>query len=125
MAMTAVALNVDHTKNKLIVDGTITLAGNYGTAGGLLPHGDTLDLSHLGINSHRLGEVHLYSTVTRGSAPQYDYYHYNPGTDISNGVVQVIVAGAEMAPGAAYAATAPTNAAGYVLWFRAEFQAMT
>ena len=39
----------------------------------------------------------------------------------SNGVLQIIVAGAEMAPGAAYAATAPTNAAGYALFFRAEF----
>ncbi len=121
MGMRAVALNVDHTKNKIIVDGTITLTGNYGTSGGALPHGDLLDLSHLGIESNRIGEVHAYSTVTQGSAPQYDYYHYNPGTDPSNGVLQIIVGGAEMAPAAAYASTAPTNAAGYTLWFRAEF----
>ena len=123
MAMRAVALNVDHTKNKIIVDGTVTLTGNYGTAGGALPHGDTLDLSNLGIPSNRVGAVYLWASKTQGAAPLFDFYVYNPGTNISNGVVQIIVGAAEMTPGAAYAATTPTNQAGMVLFFQAEFLA--
>lgn len=117
MSMTAKVVNIDHTKNKIIVDGTITLAGSYAT------DGVALDLSHLGIpaNSRPL-EVWLWSTVTQGAAMLLDVYTYVPGTDITNGFVQIGVAGAEMAA-TAFATTTPTNATGYVLHFCAEFLA--
>jgi hypothetical protein len=107
---------------KIVVDGTITLSGNYGTSGGALPHGDTLDLSQLGIPASSVPwKLVAWSTVSQGSAPLYDFYHFNPGTTQANGVLQIIVGGAEMSPGSAYASTSPTNASGYVLNFQAEF----
>jgi hypothetical protein len=124
MAMKAVVTNIDKTLNKFTVDGTITLSGNYGTSGGALPHGDTLDLTGLGVPASGLPiSFWAFSTVNQGAAPQYDFYQFNPGTTQANGILQVIVGGAEMTPGAAYAGTAPTNAAGYVLHFQAEFLA--
>ena len=124
MSMKATALNVDHSKNVITVYGVITLTGNYGTAGGALPHGDTLDLSQMGIPSNKVGAVRLWAAKTQSAAPLFDFYQYNPGTNSSNGVVQIIVGGAEMTPGAAYATTTPTNQPGFVLYFEAEFLAL-
>ena len=121
--MTVGVVNVDHTKNRFFVEGTITLSGNYGTSGGALPHGDALDLTGLCPSSSPPTNLIAWSTVMQGAAPQYDLYQFNPGTGQGNGILQIIVAGAEMTPGNAYASTAPTNAAGYVLHFQAEFPA--
>ena len=116
MSMTAVKTNLIQAMNKIIVDGTIILAGNYAQ------HGVTLDLSGLGVPSNALpGPVWIYSTQTQGAAPQTDVYVYQPGTTQANGVVQIVIAGAEMANAAAFATTAPTNGTGYVLHFQAEF----
>jgi hypothetical protein len=117
MSMTAVKTRVDKTQNSIIVDGTITLAGDYVT------NGVTLDLSKLGIPSNQKPlRVQAWSTVNQGAAVLQDFYTYVPGTNQTDGVLQIAVANAEMAA-AAFAATSPCNAAGYVLNFRAEFPA--
>ena len=115
--MKAVVTNLDHTKNKIIVDGTITLAGSYAT------NGDTLDLSGLGVPSNSLPlSVSAWSTVSQGSGALKDAYTFVPGTKQNNGLLQIVVNNAEMAAGT-YAGTTPTNATGYVLHFQAEFPA--
>ena len=122
MAMTAVLSRVDHTRNRLIAIGTVTLSGKYGTSGGALPHGDTLDLSQLGIPSNTVPiRVSLWSTVPQGSAPLNDSYTYAPGTTLANGVVQVALAGTEFTPGNPYSGASPSNVTGYVLNFEASF----
>lgn len=118
MPMAAVVTNIDKTKNKIIVDGTITLSGNY------VANGDALDLSNLGIPSSQVPtKVVAWSTQNQAQAPLRDQYQYIPGADQSAGKLQVCSNNAEMANGAAYAATSPTNVAGYVLHFQAEFAA--
>lgn len=117
MSMKAVVTLVDKTLQKFLVDGTVTLTGNYVT------DGDTLDLSGLGVPASSLPlSVELWSTVSQGSAMLLDVYAYVPGASNATGKVQIGVAGAEMA-NTAYATTSPTNATGYVLHFRAEFVA--
>lgn len=123
MGMTAVLVNLDHTQNEFIATGTVTLSGNYGTSGGGLPHGDLLDLSGLGIPSQSVPySVEAWSTATQGSAPIEDRYDYLPGTTQANGWLQCSTAGSEITPGATYASTAPFNATGFVLNFRAWFR---
>jgi hypothetical protein len=121
MAMTAVLTNISHTKDRFIVDGTVTLSGNYGTSGGALPHGDTLSLSGLCQSNTVPTKVMLWSTVPIGDAPLDDTYHFLPGTTQLNGVVQIALAGTEYTPGTAYSGASPTNVTGYVLHFQAEF----
>ena len=121
MAMKAVLSRIDHTKNRLIAIGTVTLSGNYGTSGGALPHGDTLDLSQLGVASNTLLRATCWSTVPQGSAPLADSYVFVPGTTPANGLVQVSLAGTEFTPGNAYSGASPTNVTGYVLNFEASF----
>jgi hypothetical protein len=126
MAMKAVLKYIDHTKGTLVAFGTVTVSGNYGTSGGALPHGDTLDFSQLGIATHSLPyQVELWSTPPQGAAPLNDTYTYMPGTTLANGVVQVSLAGTEFTPGNPYSGASPTNVAGYVLNFQAEFAAFT
>ena len=116
MSMTAVKTNLIQAMNKIVVDGTVTLSGAYPQ------HGDTLDLSQLGVPSNAIpGPVWLWSTQTQGAAPQYDTYTFQPGSTQKNGVVQIAVSNTEMANSAAYATTAPSNGTGYVLHFQAEF----
>ena len=115
MSMTAVKTNLDKTLNKIIVDGTITLAGSYAT------DGVTLDLSKLGVPANGKPSAFFgWSTVTQGAAVLQDFYTYVPGTGQADGKLQIAVANAEMAA-AAFATTTPTNAPGYVLHFQAEF----
>ncbi len=118
MSMTAVVTNISKTQDRIIVDGTITLAGSYAT------NGVTLDLSKLGIPSNgKPTKVVLFSVVGQGAAMLLDVYAYIPGTDQTNGKVQIGVANAEMAA-TAFATTTPTNATGgYALHFQAEFPA--
>ena len=125
MGMTALLTNSDHTQNEFIATGTITLSGTYGTSGGALPHGDTLDLSQLGIPSDTIPYlVNIWSTVPQGSAPIQDRYDYLPGTTQANGVVQCSLAGTEITPGATYASTSPFNTTGFVLNFQAFYKAL-
>lgn len=117
MSMTAVLQNISKNQDRIIVDGTITLAGNYTT------NGVALDLSHLGVPSNSKPTVFsAWSTVNQGAAILLDTYNYVPGTSQANGMLQIGVANAEMAA-AAFAATTPCNAAGFVLHFQAEFPA--
>ncbi len=121
MGMKAVVLGVDHTKGTFQVYGTVTLSGNYGTSGGALPHGDTLDLTGVCQSNTIPINVQLWSSVPQGSAPLDDFYTYLPGTTIANGVVQVRTAGTEFTPGAAYSGASPSNVTGYTLFFKATF----
>ena len=117
MSMTAVVTNISKTLDRIIVDGTITLAGSYTT------NGVTLDLSHLGIPSNGKPTVfYAWSTVAQGAAIVIENYVYVPGTSQANGMLQIGVAGAEMAA-TAFATTSPTNQTSYVLHFQAEFPA--
>ena len=125
MGMTAVLVNLEHTQNEFIATGTITLSGNYGTSGSPLPHGDTLDMSQMGVPTQAIPySVEAWSTVTAGSAPVIDRYDFLPGTTQANGILQCATAGSEITPGATYASTAPFNATGYKLNFRAWFKAL-
>ncbi len=114
MSMTATATVVDQTNRRIIVDGTIALAGSYAT------DGVTLDLSPFAPSNAPLARFEAWSTVTGGSAMLFDAYNYTPGNGLTDGKLQIGVAGAEMAA-TAFATTSPTNAAGFVLRFRAEF----
>lgn len=115
MSMTAVLTNTQKQHDSFKVEGTVTLSGNYVAAG------DTLDLSKLGVPSNSLPRfVRAWSTVT--AAVIDDTYAYIPGTTQANGKLQIKTGGADMGA-AAYNATAPTNTAGYVLHFEAEFPA--
>ena len=122
MALKAALLGIDHTKGRLIAFGTITPSGNYGTSGGALPHGDTLDLSQLGVASNTVPiKVTCWSQVPVGAAPLQDVYTYLHGTTQANGVLQIAVAGAEFTPGNPYSGASPTNVTGYALYFYADF----
>jgi hypothetical protein len=116
MSMTAFATFIDQTAKKFIVDGEIQLAGNY------VAQGDTLDLSDLGIPASKFPlRVEAWSEVDQGAASVADSYIYVPGNGLTDGKLQVLAAGVEVAA-AAYAGQAPSNAAGYKLKFRAEFE---
>ena len=119
MSMTAVLQNISKTQDRIIVDGTITLVGNYAT------NGIVLDLSHLGVPSNSKPTVfYAWSTVSQGAGLVIENYVYVPGTSQANGMLQIGVAGAEMANAGAFATTTPTNQTGYVLHFQAEFPAL-
>ena len=121
--LTPIVTNVDATQNEFIVDGTITPTLNYGTAGGLLPHGDTLSFAALDkVLSNRVpNRVDVWAEYPQGAAMLFDWYKYVPGTTKANGVLQIGVVGTEFTPGAAYSGAAPTNIVGFVLKFRAWF----
>ena len=128
MALTASLINgtlsIDNTQSQFLVDFTIAFSGNYGTSGGALPHGDTLDLSVLGVPSSQLPTlVTFQEVVPTGNAPRLtDVFIYLPGTTQANGVLQIGVAGSEITPGNAYSGQAPFNVSGFVLNGRAWFQ---
>lgn len=119
--LTPVVTSIDNTKEEFIVIGTLTPSANYGTEGGDWPHGDQLNLAGL-CPSSTVRKVEAWSIVPQGSAPVDDRYTFLPGTDATNGVLQIDVKGTEFTPGAAYSGAAPTNISGYKLAFRAHFQ---
>ena len=115
MSMKVTVTRIDATQSLVVAYGDITLAGNYAT------NGVTLDLSSLGVPAAAKPlRVELWSEVSQGAAALKDAYAYIPGTEQSDGKVQIVVNNAEMAA-AAFATTSPTNATGFKLHFRAEF----
>ena len=130
MALTASLINgtqsIDNTNSAFIVDFTIAFSGNYGTSGGALPHGDTLDLSVLGVPSSQLPTLVTFTEVVpQGNAPRLtDQFIYLPGTTQANGVLQIATAAAEITPGSAYSGQAPFNVTGFVLNGRAWFPSL-
>jgi hypothetical protein len=112
---------IDNTQNQFLVDGTIALSGNYG---GAATHGDTLDLSKLGVASDQLPlKVEIWEQPTAGTGVSSGYeFVYCLGTTQANGLLQIINPTnlTEFTQGSAYGVTFPNT-----LRFRAFFPALT
>ncbi len=121
MSAVAAVTNIDHTKDRFIAEGTITLSGNYG---GASSHGDTLDLSGLGVPSNQLPTVvEIFEASPAGAAPSANIFRYMPGTTQANGSLSVFVAaGTEYTQASAYG-TPPFAIVAFALKFRASFPA--
>lgn len=82
----------DRTQQSIVVYGNLTLSGNYGAGGS---HGDTLDLSQLGIPSGQLpSALFVYEEPTAGNAPTGYSFLYARGTTQANGKLIVMQGGA-------------------------------
>jgi hypothetical protein len=97
---------IDATKAYLVADFTVTLTGNYGTAAS---HGDTLDLSGLGVQSNEIPIVEFFETTPAGDAGSGLVFRYAPGTTQANGVLQIwdIATAAEVTEATAYSGVLP------------------
>ena len=99
---------IDDTKSHFRVEFSITLASNYGTSSS---HGDTLDLSKLGVPSRSIpNRVELYEAPAAGAVATGFTFVYCPGTTQANGRLQIL---SSQAGGATVAATEYTEAAAY------------
>jgi len=101
----------DFTASQVIVQGTIALSGNYGTASS---HGDTLSLAGAYADSSSLPtSVVISENTVAGSAGSGWRFVFNPGTTQVNGVVQMFGSGTsgqgqpEYTQGSAYASATP------------------
>lgn len=119
----AVALtNYDTTQNEIVVDGTLTLTGNYG---GGSTHGDTLNLSGLDIKSGSVPtRVAIWEAPAAGTSATGYSYNFSPGTTQANGVMQVFgtgassgAAGTEYTQGSAYSAPLLAAVVKFKAWF--------
>ena len=108
---------IDNTLNKFLAEGNIAITGNYG---GGATHGDTLDLSQLGIPSNSVPTlVEIFEAPPAGTAPTGYLFIYCPGTTQANGVVAIFDHLTEFTQGNAYSA----GLLAATLKFRAEFVA--
>ena len=107
---------IDSTLKEFVVDGTVTLSGNY-TA-----NGDTLDFSQLGIPSNSVpNKVEIYeATPAPGPASGYTFV-YEPGTTQAYGLMAVFGAGSVGAQFSGAYGTPPFAKTGFALKFRAWF----
>jgi hypothetical protein len=115
MSMTAAIATgypaVDFTNSTFVVYGTIATSGNYTT------HGDTLDLSVLGVPSGAAPfPVDVYENAASGASQSGWRYVFNFGTTQKNGNVQIFNGTTEYTSNAAYSGTIPAT-----LYFRAVF----
>lgn len=96
---------LDKTQNEQIVEGTLTLSGNYG---GGATHGDTINFGQFAnINSGQPPrKVDIFQVPTAGNAPVHYAFLYGQGTTQGNGVLIVVdtTTGLEITEGAAYPA---------------------
>ena len=105
---------IDETAGEFIVDGTLTLSGNYPT------NGDTLDLSQLGIPSNQVPRLVEIFEVTPAPGPQSGWFFtYLPGTTQANGLMEAFN-GTTQFTTQAYG-NPPFAIAGFALRFRAWF----
>ena len=119
------AAGLDRTRASYIVEGTLTLSGNYGTGSS---HGDTVDFASDKVKSNQPPKwVDIREDQGAGNAPLGFKYTYNSGTTQSNGVLTITGTGAssgqggtEITEGSAYSGFTP-SLNGAVLRFRAEF----
>lgn len=122
---------LDNTQNEVIVDGTLTLSGNYG---GASTHGDTVNFTGAAgwdqVKSTLVPRrVEIFEDQGAGNAPLGYGFLYFHGTTQANGVL--VVLGTAASGGAEVGATEFTEAAAYsdgspsldaaVLRFRAWF----
>ena len=93
----------DTTAREIIVDGTVTLTGNYG---GASTHGDTLNLQQFGdlLKSSQLPtKVEIWEDPAAGTAPTGYEFIFCPGTTQLNGVLCIMGTGASAGgPGQEY-----------------------
>jgi hypothetical protein len=123
----------DATMGEIIVDGTLTLSGNYGAGAGT--HGDALSFavsSSLIFGSNAPTKVEIYEAPLFGVAPLGYQYQYAYGPTLAaptqaGGALQVFGTGAasgqggtELTNGSAYSTFTP-SLNGAVLRFRAWF----
>ena len=88
---------VDVTQQEQIVDGYLTLTGNYPLNGDTVAFG-TLDAIKSGVVPTR---VEVFEEPPAGTAPTGYQYTYCPGTTINNGVVAILGSlGTQFATGA-------------------------
>lgn len=123
----------DTTQKEIIVDGTITLTGNYGTAAS---HGDPLDFtkpaSEFSIGGQAPTRVEIFERPVAGVAPTFYQYVYCPGPTLAaptqaGGVLSIGATGTasgdggnELTEGSAYSGFSP-SLNNIVLGFRAWF----
>ncbi len=123
----------DTTQKEIIVDGTITLTGNYG---GAASHGDTLDFtaaaSEFSIGGQAPTRVEVFERPVAGVAPTFYQYVYCPGPTLAaptqkGGVLSSGATGTasgdggnELTEGSAYSSFTP-SLNNIVLGFRAWF----
>ncbi len=112
---------LDSTQNELIVDGLLTLSGNYG---GASTDGDTLDFTgHDLIKSQQAPrKVEIYQEPTAGNPPVIYLFLYARGTGQDDGLLVVTdFAGAQISQGAAYPAALTDDDPSPNIRFRAYF----
>jgi len=114
------AAGIDKTQSALIIEGSLTLSGNYG--GASPAHGDAIDFHDARVTSSsipRRVEIFLYPAVGTIPAPYSFLYSY--GTTQANGELVVIssTTGLEITQGAAYPAALTAAGAGirFKAWF--------
>lgn len=123
---------LDATQNEEIVEGTLTLSGNYGTASS---HGDTINFANDAIKSSlpprrvEVFENQGSASAGVGNAPLGYQYNYAQGTRQENGLLQVLgtpasggatTGATEFTQGSAYSGGTP-SLNGAVLRFKAWF----
>lgn len=112
---------LDSTRTRQVVEGTMTLSGNYGTASS---HGDPVDFSSAFIQSdYSPTFVVIKEDQGAGNAPLGLKFNYATGTTIANGVLQINNGTTEITEGTAYSGTSPVLNA-VVLRFKAWFAKM-
>lgn len=118
---------LDATQNEEIVEGTLTLSGNYGTASS---HGDPVSFANDAIKSSSVPRrVEIFEDQGAGAAPLGYSFLYAHGTTQLNGVLVVLgtqasggalVGATEFTQGSAYSGGTP-SLNGAVLRFKAWF----
>jgi hypothetical protein len=117
---------LDRTRTRMIVEGTLTLSGNYGTGSS---HGDTVNFAQF--DQIKSGQppvwVEVHENQGAGSAALGYTYIYQNGATQGNGVLTILggaaasgQGGAEITQGSAYSGFTP-SLNGAVLRFRAAF----
>jgi hypothetical protein len=110
---------LDKTRTRLIVEGTLTLSGNYG---GASTHGDTVNFAQF--DQIKSGQppawVEVQENQGAGNAPLGYNFIYSNGTTQANGVLQITVGTTEVTEATAYSGLSP-SLSGVVLRFRAAF----
>jgi hypothetical protein len=119
MAIAVAVTGVDNTQKQLIVDGTLTLSGNY------VAHGDAIDLTGIDLIKSQLPptRIQVYEQPAAGASASGYVLVGVPGAAQNNGVLQVFETGAaasdplsELAAGAY-----PAGLTGAVIKFTAWF----
>ena len=111
---------IDKTQSALIVEGSLTLSGNYG--GASPAHGDAINFKNAKITSSMIPRrVEIFQYAAIGVMPAHYSFQYAYGTTQANGELTVIdlTTGLELTQGSAYPGQLTAANAG--IRFRATF----